>query len=342
MTMNRIEAITAARTAPRTMLRLLSCLALALGLSLAEGSAQTAKYPDKPIKVLVGFSAGGGTDVVARILAQKMTESLGQTVVVENRSGASGMIAGEAVARSAPDGYTLMMGTQTTFAVAPTLYRKTSLDPTRDFAGVAMSAISPLVLVLHPSVPAQSVADVIAMAKARPGAINFGSGGLGTTPHMTGELFLSVAGIKMAHVAYRGEAPAINDLIGGQIPLMFANLSAVVGNIKAGQLRALAVTSAKRAPAVPDVPTLAEAGLPGVEAATWFALVAPAGTPRDVRARLNAEVKRALDLPDVKQRFADLGMTAEDSTPESLDAYIKSEIAKWTRVIKEADIRAPE
>jgi tripartite-type tricarboxylate transporter receptor subunit TctC len=342
MTMNRIDAITAARTAPRTMVRLLLCLALALGFSLAEVSAQTTKYPDKPVKILVGFSAGGGTDVVARILAQKMTESLGQTVLVENRSGASGMIAGEAVAKSAPDGYTLMMGTQTTFAVAPTLYRKTSLDPARDFAGVAMSAISPLVLVLHPSVPAQSVADVIAMAMAKPGAINFGSGGLGTTPHMTGELFLSVAGIKMAHVAYRGEAPAINDLIGGQIPLMFANLSAVVGNIKAGQLRALGVTSAKRAPAVPDVPTLAEAGLPGFEAATWFALVAPAGTPRDVRARLNAEVKRALDLPDVKQRFADLGMTAEDSTPESLDAYIKSEIAKWTRVIKEADIRAPE
>jgi tripartite-type tricarboxylate transporter receptor subunit TctC len=342
MIMTRIDAIIAALTARRRTLQLPLCLALALGLSLAEVSAQTAKYPDKPVKILVGFSAGGGTDVVARLLGQKISESFGQTVLVENRTGASGMIAGEAVAKSPPDGYTLMMGTQTTFAVAPTLYRKTSLDPARDFAGVAMSAISPLVLVLHPSVSAQSVADVIAMAKARPGAVNYGTGGLGTTPHMTGELFQSVAGIKMAHVAYRGEAPAINDLLGGQIPLMFANLSAVVGNIKAGQLRALAVTSAKRAPAVPDVPTLAEAGLPGFEAATWFALVAPAGTPRDVRARLNAEVKRALDLPDVKQRFADLGMTAEDSTPESLDAYIKSEIAKWTKVIKEADIRAPE
>jgi tripartite-type tricarboxylate transporter receptor subunit TctC len=311
-------------------------------LSLAESQAQTANYPDKPIKMLVGFSAGGGTDVVARILAQKMSEGLGQTVVVENRPGASGMIAGEAVAKSAPDGYTLMMGSQTTFAVAPTLYRKTSFDPARDFAGVAMSAISPLILVVHPSVLAQTVADVIAMAKAKPGAVNFGSGGLGTTPHMTGELFLSVAGIKMAHVAYRGEAPAINDLIGGQIPLMFANLSAVIGNIKAGQLRALAVTSAQRAAAAPDVPTLSEAGLPGFEAATWFALVAPAGTPADVRARLNSEVRRVLDLPDVRQRFADLGMTAEESTPESLDAYIKSEIAKWTKVIRDADIRAPQ
>jgi tripartite-type tricarboxylate transporter receptor subunit TctC len=317
-------------------------LVLATCVAAGSASAQTAKFPDKPIKMLVGFSAGGGTDVVARILALKMSESLGQTVVVENRPGASGMIAGEVVAKSAADGYTLMMGSQTTLAVAPTLYKKDSLDPARDFAGVAMGAISPLVLVVHPSVAAQSVRDVIAMAKAKPGAVYFGSGGLGTTPHMTGELFSSVAGIKLAHVPYRGEAPAINDLIGGQIPLMFANLSAVIGNVRAGQLRALAVTSAQRTPAAPEIPTVAEAGLPGFEAATWFAVVAPAGTPGDVLARLNAEVKRALAQPDVKQRFADLGMTGEDSTPAALDAYIKSEIAKWTKVIKDADIRAPE
>ena len=251
------------------------------------------------------------------------------------------MIAGEMVAKSAPDDYTLMMGTQRTFAVAPTLYRKTSLDPGRDFSGIAMSAVSPLVLVVHPAVPAHSIKDVIAMAMAKPGQVNYGSGGLGTTPHMSGELFQAMAGIKLAHIAYRGEAPAINDLIGAQIPFMFSNLSAIVGNVRAGQLRALGVTSAKRSPALPDVPTLAEAGLPGFEAATWFALVAPAGTPRDVRERLNAELKRALALPDVRQRYADLGMTAEDSTPESVDAYIKSEIAKWTKVIKDADIKAP-
>jgi tripartite-type tricarboxylate transporter receptor subunit TctC len=316
-------------------------VALATCLSVAEGGAQTPKYPDKPVKVLVGFSAGGGTDVVARILAQKMSEDFGQTVVVENRPGASGLIAGEAVAKSAPDGYTLMMGSQTTFAVAPMLYRKPPVDPAKDFAAIAMAGISPLVLVVHPSLPAQSVKDVIAMAKAKPGTINFGSGGLGTTPHMTGELFSSVAGIKMAHVAYRGEAPAINDLIGGQIPLMFANLSAVIGNVRAGQLRALAVTSAQRAAAAPEIPTVAEAGLPGFEAATWFALVAPAETPREVRLRINAGVKRALALPDVEQRFAALGMTAEDSTPDGLDAYIKSEIGKWSKVIKDADIRYP-
>jgi tripartite-type tricarboxylate transporter receptor subunit TctC len=325
----------------RTLLRLL-LPALAVSLPASGAEAQTERFPDRPIKMIVGFSAGGGTDVVARILAQKMTEGIGQTVVVENRPGASGMIAGEAVARSAADGYTLMMGSQTTFAVAPALYKKVSLDPARNFAGVAMGAISPLVLVVHPSLAAHSMKDVIAMAKAKPGTINFGSGGLGTTPHMTGELFSSMAGIKMAHVAYRGEAPAINDLLGGQITLMFANLSAIIGNVRAGQLRALAVTSAQRAAAAPDVPTIAEAGLPDFEAATWFALVAPAGTPLDIRRRLNAEVKQALGLPDVKQRFADLGMIAEDSTPDGLDAFIKSEIVKWSKVIKDADIRAPE
>jgi tripartite-type tricarboxylate transporter receptor subunit TctC len=318
------------------------CVLLGLVLAAGSATAQTGKFPDKPIKMLVGFSAGGGTDVAARIVALKMSETIGQTVVVENRPGASGLIAAEIVAKAPPDGYTLMMGSQTTLAVAPALYKKETLDPARDFAGVAMGATSPLVLVVHPAVAAQSVKDVIAMAKARPGTVYFGSGGLGTTPHMTGELFSSVAGIKLAHVPYRGEAPAINDLIGGQIPLMFANLSAVIGNVRAGQLRALAVTSAQRAPAAPDIPTVAEAGLPGFEASTWFALVAPAGTPPDVLARLNAEVKRALAQQDLKQRFADLGMTAEESTPAALDAHIKSEIAKWTKVIKDADIRAPE
>jgi len=317
-------------------------LAIAVCVSAVQAGAQSSNYPDRPIKILVGFSAGGGTDVVARILAQKLTETFGQTAVVENRTGASGLIAAEAVAKSAPDGYTLMMGSQTTLAVAPTLYRKTALDASRDFAGVAMSGISPLVLVVHPSVPARSVNDIIALAKAKPGTINFGSGGLGTTPHMTGELFASVAGIKLTHVAYRGEAPAINDLIGGQIPLMFANLSAVIGNIRVGQLRALAVTSAQRTAVAPEIPPVAEAGLPGFAAATWFALVAPAGTPGELLTLLNGQVKRALAEPDVKRRFADLGMTAEDSTPDGLDAYIRSEIAKWTKVIRDADIRAPD
>jgi tripartite-type tricarboxylate transporter receptor subunit TctC len=234
------------------LLGLLLGLALAIDLPAAKG--QTTRYPDKPIKIFVGFAAGGGTDVAARILAQKLTETLGQSVMVENRPGASGMIAAETLAKSAADGYTLMMGSQTTLAVAPTLYRKFSIDAARDFIGVATAGVSPLVLVVHPSVPARSVKDLIALAKAKPGAINFGSGGLGTTPHMAGELFSIQAGIKMVHVAYRGEAPAINDLLGGQLDLIFANLSAVIGNVKAGSLRALAVTSAQRAATAPENP----------------------------------------------------------------------------------------
>jgi tripartite-type tricarboxylate transporter receptor subunit TctC len=318
---------------------LVGCV-LAMGLPARDCVAQVGKFPDRPIKVLVGFAAGGGTDVAARVLAQKLTDALGQTVLVENRPGASGMIAVEAAARAAADGYTLMMGSQTTLAVAPALYRKFSVDAARDFAGVAMAGVSPLVLVVHPSSPVQSVKDLIAQAKARPGSLNFGSGGLGTTPHMAGELFSIQAGIKLIHVAYRGEAPAINDLLGGQIPMMFANLSAVIGNVKAGSLRALAVTSAQRAASAPDIPTIAEVALPGFDAATWFALVAPAGTPRDVVARLNAEVTRLVGQGEVQQRFADLGMTIGTSTPDALDAFIKSEIGKWAKVIRDAEIKA--
>jgi tripartite-type tricarboxylate transporter receptor subunit TctC len=323
-------------------LRILLGLALVAGATALACQAQTARYPDRPVKIFVGFAAGGGTDVAARILAQKLTEALDQSVVVENRPGASGMIATEMVAKSAADGYTLMVGSQTTLAVAPLLYRKFSIDAGRDFAGVAMAGVSPLVLVVHPSVPARSVKDLIALAKAKPGTINFGSGGLGTTPHMAGELFSIQAGIKMVHVAYRGEAPAINDLLGGQLQLIFANLSAVIGNVRAGSLRALAVTSAERAATAPDIPTIAEEALPGFEAATWFALIAPADTPRDIVLRLNSEVTRVVAQPDTQQRFADLGMSIASGTPVALDSFIKSEIGKWSKVVRDADVRAPE
>jgi tripartite-type tricarboxylate transporter receptor subunit TctC len=317
-------------------------LVLAASLPALACEAQSAKYPDRPVKILVGFAAGGGTDVAARILAQKLTETLGQSVVVENRPGASGMIAAEAAAKSPADGYTLMMGSQTTLAVAPVLYRKFAIDAARDFAAIAMAGVSPLVLVVHPSLPARSVPELIALAKAKPGTINFGSGGLGTTPHMAGELFSIQAGVKMVHVAYRGEAPAINDLLGGQVHLIFANLSAVVGNVRAGSLRALAVTSAQRAATASEIPTVAETALPGFDAATWFALVAPAGTPRDIVLRLNTEVTRLVAQPDTQQRFADLGMTIAAGPPDALDDYIKSEIGKWSQVIKDADVRAPD
>jgi tripartite-type tricarboxylate transporter receptor subunit TctC len=313
----------------------------ALAFIAATGArGQSADYPNRPIKLLVGFAAGGGTDVVARIMAQKMSESLHQTIVVEDRTGASGLIAAQDVAKANPDGYTLMMGSQTTLAVAPYLYRKVTLNPEKDFAGVALTGASPLVLVVNPSFPAHSVADVIAAAKAQPGKINFGTGGLGTTPHMTAELFQHDAGIRLVHVAYRGEAGAINDLLAGQIPLMFANLSAVMGNIKGGTLRALAVTSAKRSPSAPDIPTVAESALPGFAVETWFGIVAPAGTPKEIRAKLNAAAREALARDDTRARFAELGMTSGTSSPDELDAYIKSEIAKWSQVIADANIQA--
>jgi tripartite-type tricarboxylate transporter receptor subunit TctC len=319
--------------------RMALCLALAVGAT-AVAQAQNATYPNHPIRMFVGFAAGGGTDVAARIMAQQMSRILNQSIVVEDRTGASGLIAAQDLAKSDPDGYTVMMGSQTTCAVAPALYHKVTVDPLKDFSGVALTSASPLVLVVNPSFAAHSVADVIAMAKASPGKLNFGTGGVGTTPHMTAELFQHDAGIKMIHVAYRGEAGAINDLLAGQIPLMFANLSAVMGQIKAGTLRALAVTSAQRSPSAPEIPTVAETVLPGFDSETWWGIVAPAATPLDIRMKLNAVARQALALEETQQRFAELGMTARTSSPQELDAYIKSEVAKWAEVIKEANVQA--
>ena len=316
--------------------------ALAAAAMLGVAAAQTAGFPDHPLKMIVGFSAGGGTDVAARLVAQAMSVGLHQSVVVENRPGVSGMLATADVARAAPDGYTLLMGSQTTLAVAPALYRKNAIDAARDFAGVARAGASPLVLVVNPKFSAQSVRELIALARQKPGTLNFASGGVGTTPHMAGELFAQLAGIKLVHVAYRGEAPALNDVLGGQIPMMFTNLSAAIGNIRAGSLRALAVTGEQRSPSAPDIPTMAEAGVSDFAVETWFAVVAPAHTPRAIVERLNAQVQRGLATPDIARRYGDLGMSLGSGSPEELDAYVKSEIAKWGQVIKAADIRAPE
>jgi tripartite-type tricarboxylate transporter receptor subunit TctC len=271
MTASRFRRFAAS---PAFALALVS-LALPLGLAAPLARAQTSDYPNRPIKLVVGFAAGGSTDVAARVMAQKMSEMLGQTVLVENRAGASGLLAAEDVAKSPPDGYTLMMASQTVLAVAPQLYRKATIDPVKDFAAIAYCGASPLVLVVNPSFPAHTVAEVIKMAEAEPGKITFGTGGVGTTPHIASELFQYVAGIKMAHIPYRGEAGAINDLVAGQIPAMFANLSAITGQLQAGTVRAIAVTSPQRAPTEPDVPTVAET-LPGYAADTWFGIIAPA------------------------------------------------------------------
>jgi tripartite-type tricarboxylate transporter receptor subunit TctC len=321
----------------RTALRVIAGLAFATGFASHAGAQ--AKYPDHPVKVVVGFSAGGGTDVAARVIAQKLTEATGQTFVVENRPGASGLIGSEQVAKSPADGYTIMVGSQTTLAVAPALYKKFQLDVTKDLTGLAMIGISPLVAVVNANSPIHSLKDLIAEAKAKNGTMNFGSGGVGTTPHMAGELFAFNAGIKWVHVAYRGEAPGINDLLGGQIPFMFSNLSVVKGNIQGGKLRALAVTSPKRVPSLPDVPTIAET-FPGFDAATWFALVAPAGVPQEVVARINAETKKIVATKDFQERYDTLGMIPDqDRTPDEINAYIKSEIGKWAKVIQDAGIK---
>jgi tripartite-type tricarboxylate transporter receptor subunit TctC len=314
------------------------CGAVAAGVFTTQASSQ-ASYPDHPVKVVVGFAAGGGTDVAARLIAQKLTDAIGQSFVVENRAGASGLIGSEQVAKSPADGYTIMVGSQTTLAVAPALYKKFQIDVVKDFTGMAMIGISPLVAVVNANSPIKSIKDLIAEAKSRNGTMNFGSGGVGTTPHMAGELLAFNAGVKMVHVAYRGEAPGLNDLLGGQIPFMFSNLSVVKGNVEGGKLRALAVTSAKRVPSLPNVPTLAET-FPGFEAATWFALVAPRGTPREAIARINAETRKIVATQDFQQRFEQLGMIPDqDRSPDEINAYIKAEIAKWAKVIKDADIK---
>jgi tripartite-type tricarboxylate transporter receptor subunit TctC len=322
---------------------LIAAIALGLSFGLAQdfASAQSNDFPNHPIKLVVGFAAGGSTDVAARIMAQKMGEVLGQTVLVENRPGASGLLAAEDVIKSPPDGYTLMMASQTVLAVAPKLTRKSTIDPVKDFAPIAYCGASPLVLAVNPSFPAHTTAEMIAMAKAEPGKIIFGTGGVGTTPHIASEMFQFEAGIKMAHVPYRGEAGAINDLVAGQIPAMFANLSAVGGQLAGKTVRALAVTSPQRAPSAPDVPTISET-LPGYAADTWFGIVAPRGTPRPVIDKLNAAARKALAQDDTKKRYADVGMTitgAGGHSPEELDAYIKSEIAKWSKVIDDAHIQ---
>jgi len=314
---------------------LLVAAAASLGPLRAEAQSS------RPIRILVGFAAGGGNDLIARILAQKLSDGGLGPVLVENRTGASGLIAADLLAKSAPDGTTLMVASQTTYAVAPMLYKSTTFDPQRDVAGVAMLGASPLALIASPSFAAKSLSELIEMAKAKPGALNFASGGVGTTPHMAAELFLFNAGIRMTHVSYRGEAPAIADVLAGQVPLLFANVSVVTGQVKSGALKALAVTSPKRAPSLPDAPTLAESGVANSDVETWFGLTAPAATPRDTVQRLNAEVRRALEAPDVQQRFGEISLSVNPSSPEELDAIIKAEALRWAEVIRRAGIRAP-
>ena len=319
----------------------LATVAAAGALSLAPLAAQAqAAYPSKPITIIVPFSAGGTTDILARVVGQFMSNDLGQPVVIDNRAGAGGNIGGQAAARATPDGYTIFMGTVGTHAINQSLYKKMPFDPIKDFAPLSRVAMVPNLLVANPSQPYKNVKELIAYAKANPGKINFGSSGAGSSIHLSGELFKQMAGVDMQHVPYRGSAPAVSDLLGGQINLMFDNMPSAIPHVKGGKLRPLAVTTAKRSPALPDVPTIAESGVPGYEATSWFGLLAPAGTPAPVIAKLNASILKALANPEVKKKLAEQGAEAAGEKPEQFAAFIAAETAKWGKVVKESGATA--
>lgn len=295
--------------------------------------AQADTYPSRPIHLVVGYAAGGSTDQIARIVGQKLSEELGQPVVIDNKPGAGATIASDYVAKSTPDGYTLFMSTIAN-TINTTLYRRLPFDFERDFAPVSLVATVPNVLVVNPDVPAKTVQEFIALAKKNPEKLYFASSGSGSSIHLSGELFNMVAGVKLTHVPYKGSAPAVVDLMSGQVQAMFDNLSSSLPYIKAGKLRALAVTSATRSPAAPDIPTMAEAGLPDCEVLSWFALVAPAKTPQPIIDKLNAAVVKLLADPSTKQQFDNIGADPASSTPAALAALISSETAKWAKVVK--------
>jgi tripartite-type tricarboxylate transporter receptor subunit TctC len=321
-------------------MRFLSTLIAVFLAASSVALAQTQPYPSKPIRFVVPYPAGGPLDTVARLLGQKVAESTKQPVIVDNKPGAGGNIGADAVAKSAPDGYTILMGAVATHAINPTLYASMPYDASRDFIAVTQVASTPNVLVVNPSVPASSVREFIAYAKANPGKLNFGSGSTGSAGHLAGELFKTMAGVDMTHVPYKGAAPAMNDLIGGQIQLMFDNLASSLAQVKAGRIKALAVTTAKRSALAPDLPTISESGLPGFDISTWFGIFVPAGTPRDTVDRLHAEFTRALASADIREKMLALGAEPAGSKPEEFAAYIRAEADKYARVIRASGAKA--
>ena len=317
------------------MVRLLG----AVCLMCVAASAGAQAYPAKPVRVIVGFSPGGSTDVTARIVAQKLTDAWRQQVIVENRAGAGGNIGAEAVAKAPPDGYTLLLATTGIMSVNHRLYRTLSYDALRDFAPVTQIGSLPLILIVHPSLPAKSVKDLVALAKARPGQLSYASSGVGGTTHMTGEIFRMLAGVDIVHIPYKGSGQAMADLIGGQVPVAFDQIASSIAQVEAGKLRALAVTSAKRFASVPSLPTMMEAGVAGYEAVSWNGITAPAATPREIVLRIQQEVARIVQLPDIKERFFKDGIEPVASTPEQFAAHIRSERAKWEKVVDAAGIK---
>jgi tripartite-type tricarboxylate transporter receptor subunit TctC len=313
---------------------LLTCLALAV----APFAHAQDDYPNRTVRIIVPFAPGGSTDVVARILADKLGTELKQSFVVENRSGAGGNIGADAVAKASPDGYTLLMGTTGVLAINKYLYKEMSFDPERDLVPVSYTSLITNILVVNPQVPAKTVSELVALARAKPGSLTFASSGAGSSTHLSAELFKSMAGVDILHVPYKGSSQAITDLMGGQVTMLFDNAPSSIPFVEQGKLRALAVTSTKRLPNLPDVPTLDEAGVKGYESLSWSGIMAPAGTPKRVIDKLNAAIEKILRDPDVKQRFASLGVEPVGGPPEAFSRHIRAESEKWARVVKTANI----
>jgi tripartite-type tricarboxylate transporter receptor subunit TctC len=314
------------------------CGVVGAGAACARNAAKAASqdYPTKPVRLIVPFPPGGGVDSVARILGQRLSETLGQNVVLDNRGGSGGTIAAEIAAKSAPDGYTLFFGGSASHGITPHLYRKLPYDPVKDFAPVILVGSTPYILVVHPSVAATTVKELIALAKANPGKLNYASAGSGSTLHLTGELFKTMAGVDILHVPYKGSAPALTDLLGGRVQMTFNPAAVVSPHIKSGRLRALAVTSGKRTALAPELPTIAEAGLPGFEASGWYGVLAPAATPRGIVQKLNREIGSLIADKDFRGRLGSVGVDPAGGSPEQFAAYIASELAKWGKVVRAA------
>lgn len=316
-----------------TVFLLTSQLTAALALIVASGPIIAQSYPAGPVRVIVPFPPGGGVDGAGRLISQKLSEALGKQFVVDNRPGANGMIGSELAAKSAKDGYTLMVN-GANFVTTPSLYSKVTYHPVRDFEPVSLLALAPNVLVVHPSLPAKSVKELVALAKSRPGEVNYAGSGSGSTPHLAAELFNTLAQVKMVHVPYRGTGPAIVGLMSGEASVMFMPTTNAVPLVRSGRLRALAVTSRERVPAMPELPTVSESGLKGYESSQWYGLLAPAGTPADVLGLLSSQVVKIMQAPDMRQRLTGEGLVAVGSTREQFAAHIKVELAKWVKVIK--------
>ncbi|MGH8618028.1 MAG: tripartite tricarboxylate transporter substrate binding protein [Burkholderiales bacterium] len=323
---------------PRTGGHVLACLVTALPLTV-HAAAPRDDYPNHPIRLICPFAAGGGTDLTARAIGIKLTEAWGQGVVVDNRAGANGTIGVDLATKAPPDGYTLTM-ISSSHSVNSSLYKNLPYDLVRDLAPITQATSQPYALVVHPAVPAKSIKELVALAKAKPEGLTYGSSGLGGLSHLSGALFASLADIKLIHVPYKGGNPALNDVIGGQITMLFSTLLQADTQIRAGRLRALAVTTKQRSPAAPDLPTMQEAGIAGYEVAGWYGVLAPAKTPRPLVDKLNREIVRILKSPEIQSKLAADGSEAVGNTPEQFGAHIKAEIAKWARVVKDAGIKA--